>query len=75
MLAVLCGEAGSARFDGITVQAPPDPAADPTGDRLDALICALQAAWAFRQGYATDGPPHADPLEGWIADPAALPQV
>lgn len=75
LLAALCGEAGRARFDGITVRAPLDVAADPTGDRLDALICAVQAAWAYRQGFTDGGPPHADPLEGWIADPAALPQV
>jgi hypothetical protein len=37
-------------------------------DRLDALLCAVQAAWASQR---TDRgiPRHADPLEGWIADP------
>ena len=42
---------------------------DPTGDRLDAWLCALQAAWAARH---PDGamPGHADPAEGWIVDPA-----
>lgn len=75
LLAALRGEAGRQRFDGITVHAPLDVAADPTGDRLDALICAVQAAWAYRQGFTDGGPPHADPLEGWIADPAALPQA
>ena len=46
---------------------------DPTGDRLDALLCAVQAAWAWRNlttllGRVAD----IDPLEGWIADPGAL---
>ncbi len=42
---------------------------DGSGDRLDALLCAVQAAWASGQpGYGV--PPDADPLEGWIVDPA-----
>lgn len=44
---------------------------DPTGDRLDAVLCAVQAAWAWRQrdsGYGA--PQNVDPLEGWIADPS-----
>lgn len=46
-------------------------AADPTSDSLDALLCAIQTAWAASQpGYGL--PPHADPLEGWIIDPALL---
>lgn len=43
---------------------------DPTGDRLDALVCAIQAVWAYRrrrQGYGV--PIGADPPAGWIADP------
>ncbi|WP_112311561.1 DUF429 domain-containing protein [Pseudogemmobacter bohemicus] len=43
---------------------------DPTGDRLDAFLCAVQAAWAWTHrasGYGA--PPDLDPLEGWIADP------
>jgi hypothetical protein len=75
LLTALCGEAGRARFDGMAVHAPLEVAADPTGDRLDALICAVQAAWAYRQGFTDGGPPHADPLEGWIADPVALARV
>jgi hypothetical protein len=40
--------------------------ADAAGDRLDAVICALQAAHAaFLPGYGL--PPNLDPLEGWIA--------
>jgi len=43
---------------------------DPTGDGLDALLCAVQAAWAWTRredGYGM--PPGTDPLEGWIAEP------
>lgn len=46
-----------------------DLAADLTGDRLDAVLCLLQAAWAqhqHAQGHARYGLPEADPLEGWI---------
>jgi len=40
---------------------------DATGDRLDAVLCLLQAAWARRQGAPRYGLPAAlDPLEGWI---------
>lgn len=45
--------------------------ADGTGDQLDALMCAVQAAWAHTQrsnGYGI--PVWADALEGWIVDPA-----
>lgn len=46
-------------------------AADPTGDKLDALLCAIQAAWSWTQREAAFGaPPNLDPLEGWIADPS-----
>jgi hypothetical protein len=39
--------------------------ADASGDRLDALLCAVQAAWASRQPRF--GQPKAvDPVEGWI---------
>jgi hypothetical protein len=44
---------------------------DGTGDMLDALMCAVQAAWAHTQrgnGYGI--PVWADALEGWIVDPA-----
>jgi Protein of unknown function (DUF429) len=43
---------------------------DPTGDSLDALLCAIQAAWAWQQrtnGYGA--PSSLDTLEGWIAIP------
>ena len=38
---------------------------DPLGDRLDAVLCLVQAAWA--SGRTDFGkPPDGDPLEGWI---------
>ncbi len=41
---------------------------DPKGDVLDAVLCAVQAAWAARQpGWGI--PPAADAREGWICDP------
>lgn len=43
---------------------------DASGDRLDAVLCLLQAAWAEQrhaEGDALYGLPHGlDPLEGWI---------
>ena len=39
---------------------------DASGDRLDAALCLVQAAWAA--AHANAGmPAHADPVEGWIA--------
>ena len=58
------------RHYGLTVTAPDSLADDPTGDHLDALLCAIQAAWAWtlrNQNYGR--PENTDPLEGWIADP------
>ena len=46
---------------------------DPTGDRLDALLCAVQTAWAWTRREAGFGmPPDTDPLEGWIAEPTVI---
>ena len=43
---------------------------DASGDALDAVLCLLQAAWAWQQhvaGIRWYGlPPQLDPLEGWI---------
>lgn len=40
---------------------------DPTGDTLDAIACAVQAAWAAQRAAAGYGlPADVDPLEGWI---------
>ena len=42
-----------------------DLLADATADRLDAVLCMLQAAWAAgRPGYGLPEAP--DPIEGWI---------
>ena len=41
---------------------------DASGDRLDAVMCALQAAWAWQRRADNYGlPSKIDPLEGWIA--------
>ncbi len=46
---------------------------DASGDRLDAVLCLMQAAWASAQpGYGV--PPDMDPVEGWIIG-AAWPAV
>ena len=40
---------------------------DASGDRLDAVLCLMQAAWAAGQGAPLYGlPPQMDRLEGWI---------
>jgi len=55
---------------GIRIHAPEKLADDPGADHLDALLCAIQAAWAWTQRDRQFGVPNAtDPLEGWIADP------
>jgi Protein of unknown function (DUF429) len=44
---------------------------EPMGDMLDALLCAMQAAWVYTQrdnGYGI--PQDCDTNEGWIVDPA-----
>ena len=41
---------------------------DATGDRLDAVFCAMQAAWAWQRREDNYGLPlEVDPVEGWIA--------
>ena len=55
---------------GISVNAPRNLIDDPRADTLDALLCAIQAAWAYTQKDNNYGiPSAADPLEGWIAHP------
>lgn len=57
---------------GFDVEAPNELCDDPTGDQLDALLCAVQAAWAWtKRGSGFGAPSVVDPLEGWIADPSA----
>jgi len=46
---------------------------DASGDQLDALLCAVQAAWAYTQKDHIFGiPSNCDTLEGWIVDPGLL---
>lgn len=46
---------------------------DASGDRLDATMCAMQAAWAWqRRGKNYGLPEDVDPLEGWILMVPAL---
>ena len=48
---------------------------DATGDRLDAVLCAMQAAWAWRRRDDNYGlPVHVDPLEGWIVTVPSIPR-
>jgi hypothetical protein len=55
---------------GFGVKAQRELCEDPGGDHLDALLCAIQAAWAWQMGLAGFRVPNLiDPLEGWIADP------
>ena len=43
-------------------------ARDPSGDRLDAVLAAMQAAWSLGHRDSHFGlPPALDPIEGWIA--------
>jgi Protein of unknown function (DUF429) len=55
---------------GFELIAPEELCEDPTGDELDALLSAIQAAWAWRNKAENFGIPiDVDTLEGWIADP------
>lgn len=46
---------------------------DASGDRLDAALCAMQAAWAWQRREANYGlPARIDALEGWIV---TAPQI
>lgn len=57
----------------LIVTAPDRLAEDPKADELDALLCAVQAAWAWtRRAHGFGRPGDTDPLEGWIAE-ATLP--
>ena len=56
---------------GIELDVPDWLCEDPTGDHIDALLCAIQAAWAWQNRASGFGAPlSVDPLEGWIADPS-----
>jgi hypothetical protein len=55
---------------GLHVEASKSLADDPSGDQLDALLCSIQAAWAFTKREHSYGVPSSvDALEGWISDP------
>ena len=72
ILAGLRGEYLVARY-GIRIKAPDSLCEDPMGDRIDALLCAIQAAWAWRNRKNNFGAPlSVDPLEGWIAYPTVF---
>ena len=46
---------------------------EPMGDELDAVLCAIQAAWAYTQRDTGYGIPRGcDAVEGWIVDPVML---
>ena len=46
---------------------------DPSADKLDSLLSAVQAAWAYDRRNAGYGvPPDCDVLEGWIPDPSMV---
>ena len=47
---------------------------DASGDHLDALLCAIQAGWAWNRRHENYGfPPQADRNEGWISEPTLIP--
>ncbi len=47
--------------------------ADGSGDRLDAVLCLMQAAWGAQHGWPGYGLPKTiDPLEGWIVSAVAV---
>lgn len=55
---------------GFEIEADYSLCEDPSGDHIDSLLCAIQAAWAWQKRSCGYGAPHSiDPLEGWIADP------
>ena len=48
---------------------------EPSGSYLDAILCSLQATWAWNNREHGWGiPSSADTLEGWIVDPALAQQ-
>jgi hypothetical protein len=59
---------------GFAIEAPIALCDDPLGDHLDALLCAVEAAWAWQnRAHGFGVPTDLDPLEGWIADPPLAP--
>jgi hypothetical protein len=62
---------------GFEMALQPDPdqfVNDPSGDSIDALFAAIQAAWAWQRRDDGFGcPQDCDPAEGWIVDPVTRP--
>ncbi len=51
--------------------------AEPGADILDAVLCAIQAAWSASRQHMDCGIPEVNGMgvwEGWIPDPSLLPQ-
>ncbi len=74
----------SARFERewelrVELDSEDDLIADASGDRLDAVLCAIQAGWAYTQRARGYGIPTArHPVirtEGWIVDPLLAPRA
>jgi Protein of unknown function (DUF429) len=53
----------------LSVELSEELVSDPMGDRLDAVLCAIQAAWAYHQRVNKYAIPAGHELEGWIVDP------
>jgi hypothetical protein len=74
LLEALGGLPGYSRYNleiGLTAEVRDACLADPRGDRLDAVLCAVQAGWAAGQLLAGwQLPEGASKNEGWIFDPA-----
>ncbi|MDA1073930.1 MAG: DUF429 domain-containing protein [Proteobacteria bacterium] len=70
LLNAMIGGECLARY-GFALDAPSDLAQDPGADDLDALLCAIQAAWGWlHRDQRFGAPAQVDRLEGWICDPA-----
>ncbi|MBK8545463.1 MAG: DUF429 domain-containing protein [Caulobacteraceae bacterium] len=68
-------QSASKRF-GFKVRASNELCDDPGADDLDAMLCAVQAAWAWlRRDNAFGAPKRVDPIEGWIAHPGLRSDV
>jgi predicted RNase H-like nuclease len=69
---LLTGVEGKAKY-GFEIDARRKVVDDPRTDDLDALLCAVQAAWGWtRRSQNYGAPNNVDRLEGWICDPALL---
>ena len=72
ILQALTGGALAGRYGMDVTAGDPQLVDDPTGDSLDALLCAVQAAWAWRNRARLFSGSRIDSTEGWIADPQAV---